>query len=55
MISSFEILDRILPSLWQATWQATVLIALIFAARALLGRRLSRAGRLALWRADLRR
>ena len=43
------LLDQSVPLLWRATWQAALLVALVFVARAMLGRRLAPAWRFALW------
>lgn len=49
MMPLLGFLDRVVPLLWRTTWQAGVLIALIFVIRATLGRRLAPAWRFALW------
>jgi len=49
MMPLLGFLDRVVPLLWRATWQAGVLIALIFVIRAMLGSRLAPAWRFALW------
>ena len=49
MMPLLGFLDRVVPLLWRATWQAAVLIALIFVIRAMLGSRLAPAWRFALW------
>ncbi len=49
MITFLALLDRAIPLLWRATWQATMLIALILVVRAILGARLSPGWRFALW------
>ncbi|WP_406698880.1 M56 family metallopeptidase [Singulisphaera sp. Ch08] len=49
MMPLLGFLDRVVPLLWRATWQAGVLIALIFVIRAMLGSRLAPVWRFALW------
>jgi beta-lactamase regulating signal transducer with metallopeptidase domain len=49
MMPLLGFLDRVVPLLWRTTWQAGVLIALIFVIRAMLGSRLAPAWRFALW------
>jgi hypothetical protein len=49
MMPFLGFLDRVVPLLWRATWQAAVLIALILVIRAMLGNRLAPAWRFALW------
>src|SRR6516164_3804686 len=49
MMPFMGFLDRVVPLLWRASWQAAVLIALMLLLRALLGDRLAPAWRFALW------
>ncbi|WP_152051662.1 M56 family metallopeptidase [Tautonia marina] len=44
-----DVIDRALPILWRATWQASLLVVLVLVVRAILGERLSPAWRHALW------
>ncbi len=49
MLTFLALLDRAVPMLWRATWQAAILIAVILVMRAVLAARLSPGWRFALW------